>query len=528
MAGWTLAVDFGTSNTVAALRRPDGRAGAVLFDGSPLLPSAVYADADGTLLTGRDAVHSARLAPARFEPNPKLRVDDGTVLLGADVPVAELFGAVLGRVAREVRRVAGGEPGRVILTYPAGWGTHRRGLLTRAAADVGFATVELVAEPVAAARFFGTDGAVAADGTAVIYDLGAGTADVSVVRGDRILATDGLVDAGGLDVDAAIVAYLAAQYGERDPAAWQRLRQPTDDAERRERRRFVEDVRSAKEMLSRTAQAFVHVPWLDVDVPIGRDQLDTVAEPLIARTVRLTRATIVAAGLPVPPPGPLYLVGGASRMPLVATMLHQQLGVAPILTEQPELVVADGALATAAPEVPSAVTLVPPRTGDPVSPVVTPGSDGVPVRVSGEGRAAAAGVRAVAAGVLGAAALVAFLVSLFGGWIGLASWEWLVWPGSDHGSHVVTGYLWAASLSVLALLPAAALPLWPQRIARGAGAVLGLLAFGFAALWYAAEQTRPHLGAGSWAALPAGLALAATAVAIGGPASLPGRRSTPR
>ena len=59
-SGFALGVDFGTSNTVAVLRSPDGRARSLLVDGSPLLPSAVYADPGGNLLVGRDAIHSAR------------------------------------------------------------------------------------------------------------------------------------------------------------------------------------------------------------------------------------------------------------------------------------------------------------------------------------------------------------------------------------------------------------------------------------------------------------------------------------
>ncbi|HEY1174868.1 MAG TPA: Hsp70 family protein, partial [Phytomonospora sp.] len=87
-----LGVDFGTSHTVAVFRRDDGTPSPLLFDGSPLLPSAVCAEPDGTLLTGRDAVHSARLRPERFEPNPKRRVDDGSVLLGdTEIPVTALF-----------------------------------------------------------------------------------------------------------------------------------------------------------------------------------------------------------------------------------------------------------------------------------------------------------------------------------------------------------------------------------------------------------------------------------------------------
>src|SRR2546421_10328233 len=122
--GFALGVDFGTSNTVAMLRWPDGRARPLLIDGSPLLPSAVYADPGGSLLVGRDAIHSARLDPARFEPNPKRRIDDNSVLLGGrELPVVDLVAAVLIRIAEEARRTTGGAtPGPVALTCPAGGG----------------------------------------------------------------------------------------------------------------------------------------------------------------------------------------------------------------------------------------------------------------------------------------------------------------------------------------------------------------------------------------------------------------------
>src|SRR5262245_32217627 len=125
-----LGVDFGTSNTVAVARWPDGRARPLLVDGSPLLPSAVYAEPDGALVVGQDAVHSSRLDPARFEPNPKRRIDDGLVLLGdRELPVEELIAAVLARVAEEWRRAVGAVEGDVTLTCPATWGAARRTLL---------------------------------------------------------------------------------------------------------------------------------------------------------------------------------------------------------------------------------------------------------------------------------------------------------------------------------------------------------------------------------------------------------------
>ncbi|HWB35022.1 MAG TPA: hypothetical protein VHA75_03265, partial [Rugosimonospora sp.] len=131
-AGFALGVDLGTSNTVAVLRWPDGRTKPLLFDGSPLLPSAVYAEpgshgrpgsgpnATGGLLTGRDAVHTARVDPARFEPNPKRRIDEGTVLLGdREVPVVDMLAAVLRRVWIETTRITGGLPtSETTLTCP--------------------------------------------------------------------------------------------------------------------------------------------------------------------------------------------------------------------------------------------------------------------------------------------------------------------------------------------------------------------------------------------------------------------------
>src|SRR5918911_2996859 len=101
-----LGIDFGTSNTVGMLRLPDGRLRPLLFDGSPLLPSAVYLGTDGRMLVGRDAERHARLDPSRFEPNPKRRVDDGQIFLGdVELPVPRVFSLVLAQVGAEARRL---------------------------------------------------------------------------------------------------------------------------------------------------------------------------------------------------------------------------------------------------------------------------------------------------------------------------------------------------------------------------------------------------------------------------------------
>ena len=351
MGGYRLGVDFGTSNTVAVLRWPDGHVRPLLFDGSPLLPSAVFAESASVLLVGHDAVHTARVAPGSFEPHPKRRVDDGTVLLGsAEFAVVDLFAAVFARVAAEVERVAPERPSTVVVTHPAAWGPHRRDLITAAAAVLG--PVLLVPEPVAAAAYLVqmAGSRVPVGGHAVVYDLGAGTFDATLLRrtagGFDVLATRGLDDTGGLDVDAALVSALGATFGSRDPELWQRQRlvAPATAADRRASAQLWTDVRTAKETLSRRGGTLVHVPLVDADAPVGREQLDEVARPVVDRTVEATRSVIRQAGLEPSDVAGAFLVGGASRMPLVATRLHATLGLAAFVTEQPEMVVAEGSL----------------------------------------------------------------------------------------------------------------------------------------------------------------------------------------
>src|SRR5262245_15634211 len=147
-AGPRIGIDFGTSNTVALLAWPDGRVRPLLFDGSPLLPSAVFAQPDGKLIVGRDAVHAARADPSSFEASPKRRIDDGSVLLGdREFPVATLIAAVLARVAEEATRVGGAPPSATTLTHPASWGVSRRLALIEGTKAAGLPEPALMAEP---------------------------------------------------------------------------------------------------------------------------------------------------------------------------------------------------------------------------------------------------------------------------------------------------------------------------------------------------------------------------------------------
>jgi molecular chaperone DnaK (HSP70) len=348
--GVRLGVDFGTSTTVAVLAGADGRVRPLLFDSSPLLASAVFAGPGGDLLTGSDAERAAVAHPAGLEANPKRRISDGTVWLGEqEYAVVDLIAAVLARVAGEARRVAGEPPTAVVLTHPASWSQVRLGVLADAAGRAGFEGVGFVAEPVAAAAYFATvlGRRIPQDRCLVVYDLGAGTFDVSVVRpwaaGFEVVAAAGLDDVGGLDLDAAVVGHarsLTAGSG----GVWARLDWPHTPADRQARYGLWRSARAAKEQLSRHAATDLHVPLVDTEVHLTREEFEKAARPYLERTAALTLTVLREAGTPQEEIGGVFLVGGSSRIPLAATLLHRTLGITPTALDHPELVVAEGSL----------------------------------------------------------------------------------------------------------------------------------------------------------------------------------------
>jgi molecular chaperone DnaK len=347
-----LSVDLGTSNTVAVLAAHGLPPRVVEVDGAATMPSALFAAEDGGLVVGRDAERRARLDPARFEPNPKRRVDEGTLLLGdVVVPVTDAFAAVLRRVAEETsRQLGGGRPDDVRLTHPAQWGPARRNVLLAAARLAGIGNnLVLVPEPVAAAAHFASfPGQALVPGQALaVYDLGAGTFDVAIVgatqQGFAVLAEAGLPDLGGLDVDQALLEHVGREVSIHDPSRWQRMLRPESTGDRRARRALAEDVKAAKESLSRHPQTEVPLPEPFPDVLVTRVELEALIRPSLLRSVELLAGTIRAAGLAPDRLAGIYLVGGSSRIPLIATLIAEQLRVVPTSLDQPETAVALGA-----------------------------------------------------------------------------------------------------------------------------------------------------------------------------------------
>lgn len=356
-----VAVDFGTSSTCVAVSVDGREPQVVVVDGQPLLSSAVFAAVDGTLFVGQEAERQAAIDPSRFEPNPKRRVDEGELLLGNTViGVLDVVRAVLSRAVTEARRLAGNAPvDLLVLTHPADWGAIRTRVLRQAAAGLA-AAITLVPEPVAAAVFHAASHALP-DGAAIaVLDLGGGTVDVSVVRrlpaartepdrgqvvaGFQVLATHGDPNFGGADIDQLLLEHLGALLSDTDRDDWRSLMEGRDLPDRRRRRVLRQDVRGAKETLSRHTYTDVPMPPPMPDAHVTRDDLEKLIAGPLRKAAALTSQAIAEAGLTPDQLSAVFLVGGSSRIPLVARLVYQRLGIIPTTLDQPETVVARGAL----------------------------------------------------------------------------------------------------------------------------------------------------------------------------------------
>nr|WP_093414126.1 type VII secretion-associated protein [Saccharopolyspora flava] len=355
-----VSIDFGTSSTCTVVSVGGAEPQVVVIDGQPLVPSAVFAAADGTLFVGHEAERQAAVDPARFEPHPKRRIDEGELLLGSTVlKVGDVIRAVLQRAVGEARRFAGGAAvDLLVLTHPADWGSVRAAELRQAATGLGKEIV-LVPEPVAAAVFHSAGNGLPDGGALAVLDLGGGTIDASVVRKQgasfQVLATKGEPNFGGADIDQLLLEHVGELVGSTDPDAWRKLVEGREMPDRRRRRVLRQDVRGAKETLSRHAYTDVPMPPPFPDAHVTRADLEKLIAAPLARAADLVLATLHDGQVPRRQLAGVFLVGGSSRIPMVARLIHERTGVVPATLDQPETVVARGAL--------RAVRLDPGRSG---------------------------------------------------------------------------------------------------------------------------------------------------------------------
>lgn len=375
-----LAIDFGTSFSSAAVALDDGSTGgpSVVAVKDPLtrstsFPSAVCVDDAGELLVGQPAVDARGLDPQRYKEQFKRDVGaDAAVQLGdASYGVRELVAAVLRHLHTTAARRVDVTLGHTVLTVPADFGPHQRTVMRQAAAAAGIDGVELLEEPVAGA-FAPAVGLPAAAGDLVlVYDFGGGTFDAALVRvggeADTWTAVghSGLTDVGGNDIDELIYADVLVRGG---PAARARVTvDPTADKRERDavlRRRYgtLDMVRRLKHRLSAHDSAKDWCDALEDVYTLNRTRFDAMVAPLVAGTIECCQRLLARHDLDTGDIASVLLVGGVTRMPIVAETLQRQLGRPLRHAEDPELAVAVGAARQQLRAAHAAPALAPPTT----------------------------------------------------------------------------------------------------------------------------------------------------------------------
>jgi TIR domain/Hsp70 protein/WD domain, G-beta repeat len=359
---WVLAVDFGTTNTVAAVTKARGTE-ILMVDGRAVTPSAVFLNPDGkTWVAGDSAMRASRRGPGWFEPDPKRWVPAGTLRLGGqDIPVGMAITAVLRLIVQEAAiQHDGRRPSVFVVTHPAHWDAARVGVLVAAAAEAAghdWPQPVALSEPVAAARAILDMFDVPQEARLVVLDLGGGTVDASVV--DRFGDTLTVVgrpwsrdDVGGDDYDVRLARWLVAEAGA--PGLYDRLANSEDRRERELAADIRADARDAKEHLSRQRTVSVQLPRSPPDLPeitpvmITRSQLEALIrgapghDPGLAESVEMVSGVLDTA-----PPGPPFagvlLTGGGARIPMLGVLASERAGRPIFNVGSPVTAVAQGA-----------------------------------------------------------------------------------------------------------------------------------------------------------------------------------------
>jgi molecular chaperone HscA len=352
--GRGIGIDLGTTHSLVAIA-PEGAAPRVLLDehGQPLLPSVV-AYVDDVPVVGRSArarqvehpelvIASAKrfigrsAADIGFAHPYRIAADDGIIRFqlgrGRQPTPIEVSAEILAVLRRRAEAELGGPIDGAVITVPAYFDDAQRQATKDAGRIAGLEVYRLLAEPTAAALAYGLDRGER--GLFVVYDLGGGTFDVSVLRLHEgvfhVLATGGDSALGGDDFDRAIAAELLRIAGLAAP-----------DSHVQAEALFA--ARAAKEALSDREAVTVDLPRAGLSGHVlERATLESILDPIARRTLAPCRQALKDAGVDASELDGVVLVGGSTRTPLVRSLVARAFKREPLVDHDPDLVVAYGA-----------------------------------------------------------------------------------------------------------------------------------------------------------------------------------------
>ena len=372
-----VGIDLGTTNSVIAVVEFTDSDPKVIqtSEGGRTCPSVVAFGKGGEILVGELAKRQAILNPAhtiysikrfmgrRYDEVEKERSivpykvvpgQNGLSVVEIDgklYPPEQISSMILSKLKKDAEAYLGEEVTEAVITVPAYFNDAQRNSTKIAGEIAGLKVLRVLNEPTAAAIAYGVD--KRQEGTILVWDLGGGTFDVTILRisGDGVFevrATNGDTHLGGDDWDEALVNYLADEFRRvngidlrRDPQALQRLR---DAAEK------------AKRELSNVLQTAINLPFITadatgpkhLDMQITRSQFEELTRSLVDRMRAPFEHALKDAGMTVKDIDEIVLVGGSTRMPMVENLVRELTGKEPRKGVNPDEVVAIGAAIQAA------------------------------------------------------------------------------------------------------------------------------------------------------------------------------------
>ncbi|WP_022964583.1 molecular chaperone DnaK [Halopseudomonas pelagia] len=374
--GKIIGIDLGTTNSCVAIMENGVAKVIENAEGARTTPSIVAYTGDGETLVGQSAKRQSvtnpqntlnavkRLIGRRFEedvvqkdiklvPYKIIKADNGDAWVevkGEKMAPPQISAEVLKKMKKTAEDYLGEAVTEAVITVPAYFNDSQRQATKDAGRIAGLDVKRIINEPTAAALAYGMDKS-RGDSTIVVYDLGGGTFDVSVIEiaevdGEHqfeVLATNGDTFLGGEDFDMRLIDYLADEFKKEngidlhtDPLALQRLKEAAE---------------KAKIELSSSSQTDVNLPYITADstgpkhlqVKVTRAKLESLVEELIKRSIEPCRVAMKDAGLDVSEINEVIMVGGQTRMPLVQKTVADFFGKEPRKDVNPDEAVAVGA-----------------------------------------------------------------------------------------------------------------------------------------------------------------------------------------
>ncbi|NCO37738.1 MAG: molecular chaperone DnaK [Armatimonadetes bacterium CG_4_10_14_3_um_filter_66_18] len=342
-----IGIDLGTTNSVVAVIEGGEPVVITNPEGSRLTPSVVAFDKGGDRLVGQSARRQAALNPERTISSIKRKIGTRERLKidGKEHSPEEISAMILQKLKADAEHYLGEEVKQAVITVPAYFDDSQRTATKNAGEIAGLEVLRIINEPTAASLAYGLD--KKEDETILVYDLGGGTFDVSVLEvGEgvfQVKSTSGNTRLGGDDFDERVIDYLAEDFQKqqgidlrKDPQANQRLREAAE---------------KAKIELSSMVQTNINLPFITadqngpkhLDMTLTRAKFEELCGDLFEKTVQPFNQAMKDAGLSREEIDEVVLVGGSTRIPAVQELVKKLAGKEPHRGVNPDEVVAVGA-----------------------------------------------------------------------------------------------------------------------------------------------------------------------------------------